>query len=63
MGNIKDKTKDKILTALNQAAGERFTFEYGCCSSKDGYKNKKKEREERKGTVTVHHKEWREKEK
>lgn len=35
---LKTKTKGKkLLTALNQAPRERFTFEYGCCSSKDGF--------------------------
>lgn len=26
--------RKRILTALNQTAWKRFTFEYGCCSSK-----------------------------
>lgn len=34
----------KLLTALNQAPRERFTFEYGCCSSKDDFNRHKKER-------------------
>lgn len=38
----KYETKQKrsvkvLLTALNQAPRERFTFEYGCCSSKDEF--------------------------
>lgn len=57
---ITDKERRKrILTALNQDARKRFTFEYGFCSSKTGEGNEKKkrnqEREERKSTVTVHH--------
>lgn len=49
-----------LLTALNQAPRERFTFEYGCCSSKDEFyqtQEREREREDRKGTVTVHHEE------
>lgn len=58
-GNRQRKEGKRILTALNQAARKRFTFEYGCCSSKGERVIKKRkrnqEREERKGTVTVHH--------
>lgn len=58
---VKERRK-RILTALNQDARKRFTFEYGFCSSKRGEGNEKKkkrnqEREERKSTVTVHHRE------
>lgn len=51
MGNKTRKRKKNILTALNQASRKRFTFEYGCCTSKKErvwQKKKKKRRESKK---------------
>lgn len=42
---IDKERRKRILTTLNQAAGERFTFEYGCCSSEGGRVIKKKKEE------------------
>lgn len=44
MLNGKKGKGKNLLTALNQASRERFTFEYGCCSSKDDFNRHKRER-------------------
>lgn len=48
------KKKKRILTALDQASGKRFTFEYGRCPSKRteyARKRRKQDREERKAPL------------
>ena len=49
MGVTDKERRKRILTALNQAARKRFTFEYGCCSSKGERVMKKEEKPRKRG--------------